>query len=142
MKMPITCRETASAYTEGTLRTGQAYDEAERNFSQLLKVSCLDEYVSHRPRTVRLFKDALEKALAVYTGTGGHERENRYSNELAHLFLQRVLYRINRLKLFWFDDLSNYRNERSSYLREVRERIEGAWHSVGTFTFGRRCACP
>ncbi len=48
---------------------------------------------------------------------------------MAHLFLQRVLYRINRLKLFWFDDLSNYRNERSAYLREVRERIEGAWHT-------------
>ena len=40
-----------------------------------------------------------------------------------------VLYRINRLKLFWFDDLSNYRNERSAYLRDLRERIEESWQT-------------
>jgi hypothetical protein len=45
----------------------------------------------------------------------------------AHLFLQRVLYSINRLKLFWFDDLERYDNERSAYLREIRERIEEPW---------------
>ena len=42
----------------------------------------------------------------------------------AHLFLQRTLYRINRLKLFWYDDLARYDNERSNYLRSVRDRIE------------------
>jgi len=121
--------ENASAYAKDTPRAVQrAYEEAERNFSELLKTSCLDEHVSHNPRTVRRFKNALEKALAVYTSTGG-ERDNGYGYEWAHLFLQRVLYRINRLKLFWFDDLSNYRNERSAYLREVRERIEGAWQT-------------
>ena len=121
--------ESASAYTKERPRALQrAYDEAERNFSELLKISRLDEHVSHQPQTVRRFKDTLEKALAVYAGTGG-ETENGYGYERAHLFLQRVLYRINRLKLFWFDDLSNYTNERSAYLREVRERIEGAWQT-------------
>jgi hypothetical protein len=120
--------ESASAYTKETRRGPQrAYSEAERNFSELLKTSCLDEHVSQKPRTVRRFEDALEKALTVYTGTGG--KRDGYSNEGAHLFLQRVLYRINRLKLFWFDDLNNYRNERSAYLREIRERIEGSWQT-------------
>jgi hypothetical protein len=38
-----------------------------------------------------------------------------------------VLYRIYRLNLFWYDDLTHYANERSLYLRDVRERIEAAW---------------
>jgi hypothetical protein len=43
--------------------------------------------------------------------------------------LQRVLYRINRLKLFWFDDLNNYDNERSAYLHQLRDRVEQAWQA-------------
>src|ERR1043166_4310586 len=125
---PSYLSESASAHTKETPRGPQrAYSEAERKFSELLKTSCLDEHVSQKPRMVRRFEDALEKALTVYTGTGG--KRDGYSNEGAHLVLQRVLYRINRLKLFWFDDLGNYTNERSAYLREVRERIEGAWQT-------------
>ena len=45
----------------------------------------------------------------------------------AHLLLQRVLYRINRLQLFWYDPLECYRNERSPWVLALRERIETAW---------------
>ncbi|GBF99736.1 hypothetical protein Rsub_12449 [Raphidocelis subcapitata] len=45
----------------------------------------------------------------------------------AHLFLQRVLYRINRLQHFWFDPLSSYSNERSLFLQRVRGAVERRW---------------
>jgi hypothetical protein len=48
-------------------------------------------------------------------------------DEAAHRFLQRILYRINRLKLFWYDDLRHYTNERSFYLQILRNQIETVW---------------
>jgi hypothetical protein len=120
-------RESGSIYGKGTRTLQQAYGEAERSFSELLTACCLDEHVSRHPQSVRFFEHTLEKALAVYTASTGSQSDNAFDNESAHRFLHRVLYRINRLKLFWFDHLDNYRNERSTYLREVRERIEGPW---------------
>ncbi|MBA2733571.1 MAG: iron-containing redox enzyme family protein, partial [Acidobacteria bacterium] len=108
------------------------YNEAEESFVEMMQADCLDEYVKGRPSIVRSFERALEEALAsAYTVIAdGVEINNRASiPESARLFLQRVLYRINRLKFFWYDDLSNYDNERSSYLRQIRDRIEGAWAS-------------
>jgi hypothetical protein len=106
------------------------YSEAEESFVELLKVSCLDEHIKRHPLAARLFERGLEEALPVaYTiGPDVIESNRRADNaESAQLFLQRVLYRINRLKFFWYDDLSNYDNERSSYLRKIRDIIEGAW---------------
>lgn len=101
------------------------FDEAERRFAQLMKTDSLDGHVSSRPPAVRVFERALEEALdAAY---GAELDINAGTSAAAHLFLQRVLYRINRLKLFWFDELSNYDNERSEYLRAVRDRVETAW---------------
>ncbi|HUQ34305.1 MAG TPA: iron-containing redox enzyme family protein [Pyrinomonadaceae bacterium] len=109
------------------------YVGAAECFNELLKADNLDEMVRRRPAAVRIFERALEEALAVaYSGPQADALDNNNGGEraavAAHLFLQRVLYRINRLKFFWYDDLSNYDNERSSYLRGVREQIEGAWH--------------
>jgi hypothetical protein len=107
------------------------YKEAEESFAELMKADCLDEYVRTRPLSLRLFERGLEDALAAtYTLVSDRSEINNgiAAKESAHLFLQRVLYRINRLKFFWYDDLSNYDNERSFYLRQVRDRIEGAWH--------------
>ena len=103
-----------------------AYTEVEEMFAGLMKVDNLDDHVRLRPSTVRLFEEALEDALDVAYAVerGGHERESKGES---HLFLQRVLYRINRLKFFWYDELRNYDNERSSYLRSVRDRIEELW---------------
>ena len=103
-----------------------AYTEAEEDFAHLMKVGGLDGHVRSHPVAVSAFERALEDALA-----SAYNIESvcdaRESNGAAHLFLQRVLYRINRLKFFWYDDLSNYDNERSSYLRYVRNRIEEVW---------------
>ena len=45
----------------------------------------------------------------------------------AHIFIQRCLYRINRLKLFWYDELNNYSNENSRFLFDLRTKIEKKW---------------
>lgn len=102
------------------------YDEAEESFARLMKVACLDEHIRLRPRALALFERALTEALAAAYG-GETDDGAHASDAAAHLFLQRVLYRINRLKFFWYDELSNYDNERSSYLRSVRERVEARW---------------
>jgi hypothetical protein len=108
------------------------YKEAEEKFIELMKTDCLDEYVEGHPLIVCSFERALDDALkAAYTVVAGSSEINNRASifESAHLFLQRVLYRINRLKFFWYDDLSNYDNERSSYLRQIRVRIEDAWQA-------------
>ncbi|MBD0327552.1 MAG: iron-containing redox enzyme family protein, partial [Pyrinomonadaceae bacterium] len=101
----------------------EEYNHAEESLAQLIKTDNLDEHVRSHPSSVHLFESALSSALsAAYQIESGAEAQAS-----AHLFLQRVLYRINRLKLFWYDDLRNYDNERSVYLRAVRERVEAAW---------------
>ncbi len=106
------------------------YEKAEESFAELIKAKCLDDYVKDRPPSVRLFESAVEKALSSFYSPGaeGVSHSNQ-ADDRARLFLQRVLYRINRLKLFWFDDLKNYDNERSAYLDQLRERIEQAWQA-------------
>jgi hypothetical protein len=107
------------------------YVEAEESFAEFIKSKSLDDYVSNRPAPVRLFESAVEKALSSISppGNKGVKSHSSQADACARLFLQRVLYRINRLKLFWFDDLKNYDNERSAYLRQMRERIERVWQA-------------
>jgi hypothetical protein len=102
------------------------YVEAEQIFIELIRSHDLDARAAARLPEVCSFERAFEKALAVAYGdeTDGAAAA---SARAAHLFLHRVLYRINRLKLFWYDELSNYENERSTYLRQVRDRIEAVW---------------
>ncbi|BAZ17501.1 hypothetical protein NIES4071_93810 [Calothrix sp. NIES-4071] len=95
------------------------YDSAEKQFIQLLAVENLDKQLNIEPKIASEFEYALFSALtAAYEGA----EDNR-----AHRFLQRILYRINRLYLFWYDDLQNYDNERSLYLQRIRNIIETAW---------------
>lgn len=107
------------------------YGEAEESFAELIKSKCLDHYVSDRPAPVRLFEATVEKALSsIYSaGDKGVKSHSSQAEDNARLFLQRVLYRINRLKLFWYDDLHNYDSERSAYLHQLRDRIEQAWQA-------------
>ncbi|MDQ6651812.1 MAG: iron-containing redox enzyme family protein [Acidobacteriota bacterium] len=96
------------------------FDHAEKQFSSLLELEDLDEQLRSRPLISLEFEHALAFAMdSAYNGAA--------TDDAVHLFLQRVLYRINRLKLFWYDDLRRYNNERSDYLRSVRKRIEAAW---------------
>jgi hypothetical protein len=110
---------TAEAMITQTNQT--AYTKAEQQFVELLDTINLDEKLASQPEASQ-FEASLDRAIqdAYYADLG---------NAAAHRFLQRVLYRINRLKLFWYDDLRHYTNERSAYLRSVRDRIEAPWQA-------------
>lgn len=97
------------------------YDAAYRSFLTLAALDGLDGRFEAEPGIASAFEPALGAALeqAYPDGEPG--------DAAAHLFLQRLLYRVNRLKLFWYDDLESYDNERSDYLRGVRDRIEKRW---------------
>lgn len=104
------------------------YDRAEQLFIQLLTTENLDrQVIANRGKeevkwAVQEFETALETALAIaYTNRATPEIENR--------FLQRILYRINRLNFIWYKDLNEYTNERSLYVRWVRDRIEEPWQA-------------
>jgi Iron-containing redox enzyme len=96
------------------------FRDAECQFAQLLHLNDLDQKITQEPALKEDFDEALEYALS--DTLDGGEREPQ-----ALLFLQRTLYRINRLKLFWYDDLENYTNEDSQYLFKIQNRIESAW---------------
>ncbi len=97
------------------------YDQAEQQFDQLLMLENLDQQIELHPNLVRDFEGSI--AVASRNAYAGKVSDS----EIALRFLQRVLYRINRLNLFWYDDLQNYKNERSVYLNSVRDRIESSW---------------
>jgi hypothetical protein len=107
------------------------YEEADESFAELIKAKRLDDYVRDRPAPVRLFESAVDKALSSIYPAGDEDVKSHSSQteDGGRLFLQRVLYRINRLKLFWFDDLKSYDNERSAYLHQLRDRLEQAWQT-------------
>ncbi len=98
------------------------YDKAEQQFDRLLTLKNLDEQVKIQPILV---KD-LEIAIASASANAYGETED---SEIASRFLQRILYRLNRLNLFWYDDLSNYNNERSIYFHSLRDRLESNWQT-------------
>jgi hypothetical protein len=98
------------------------YDAAEQQFAGLLNLEHLDERVAARPALAADFETALLRAIE-----DGYGPAPSADAEAARLFTQRTLYRVNRLKLFWYDDLRAYDNERSGYLRGVRDRVEAAW---------------
>ena len=96
------------------------FAKAEAQFAFLITLDELDQRVLTSPSIARDFEQALAFAMrSAFRDVAG--------NDAQHLFLQRILYRINRLKFFWYDDLDNYKNERSDYLRQVQNRIESAW---------------
>jgi len=94
--------------------------ELEEEFLELLGLENLDRAIAENPEKVKSFRSEVEIVLS-----------NAFRNDegcpQAHLFLQRVLYRINRLKLFWYDSLENYANEDSRFLFSLRMEIENAW---------------
>ena len=96
------------------------YRKAEEEFIQLIKNNDLDSAVKYNQSLIANFEDVLSFAIVeAFRNSTGCDR--------AHLFLQRVLYYINRLNFFWFDDLGNYINEDSVTLFSIRKRIETEW---------------
>lgn len=98
------------------------YYKAEQTFSELIEAENLDQRLDQFEEQIRYFETALSFALK-------EAYDQLEGSDAAHLFLQRVLYRINRLNLFWYDDLTHYTNERSTYLQKVRNEIEAAWQA-------------
>ncbi len=98
------------------------YADAEQLLIHLLQIEALDQQLQAHPEVAQALSGVLNAALAAAYGTASGAPE-------AHRFLQRVLYRINRLKLFWYDDLNHYINENSTYLQQLRQQIEAAWHT-------------
>lgn len=109
-----------SLHTSTAQLTAKIYENAEQEFVHLLETEGLDKRIDAQPSLVTNFEKVLATALVeAYKQESGSDAANR--------FLQRVLYRINRLKLFWYDDLRHYINERSLYLQKVRNQIEASW---------------
>lgn len=102
------------------------YGNAEQQFEQLLNLEDLDQQIRTQPSLVNGFEAALAQAMQSAYSQG---------DEGANRFLQRILYRINRLNLFWYDDLQHYENERSFYLQWVRDRVETVWQAWETQQF-------
>jgi hypothetical protein len=109
--------------TDFPVLTSSGYSTAEQYFTQLLATENLDRQISSNPELVAEFEKAVSSALAV--AYGNHSDAETVT--AANLFLQRILYRINRLNLFWYDNLEHYKNERSYYLQQLRDRIEEVW---------------
>ncbi len=98
------------------------YREAEEAFTHLLHLDDLDRHVSDTPECLEPFEHVLGLAML-------EAYEDQTTSPNAHLFLQRILYRINRLKLFWYDNLENYANENSACLFSVRAKIDTTWQA-------------
>ena len=109
-----------AALGEAHQRQDAGHDAAYRSFLELAALENLDSRLGTDPDLASSFESALHAAIAAAEGP---------DSDTAHLFLHRVLYRINRLTLFWYDDLESYANERSTYLRSVRDRIEHSWQA-------------
>ena len=99
-----------------------SYKEAEQKFTWLLTLENLDKQIKQQPDLIRDFEKFLSLALV-------EAYDENSKSEQANWFLQRLLYKINRLKLFWYDALQAYTNERSIYLDDVRDRIESVWQA-------------
>lgn len=111
---------TALPITDIKTKVAINYDQTEKQFIELLLTEDLDNRLEELHSTINNVKKTIDFALeAAYQTTSG--------DNAAHLFLQRILYRVNRLKLFWYDDLKNYVNEDSFYLQKLRNRIESVW---------------
>lgn len=112
--------KAAGKSTQTNEKTATKYNSAEQKFVELLATEDLDNKLDVEVAKVNEFERVLSMGIrAAY--------QNGYGDEQAHRFLQRILYRINRLKLFWYDDLQHYTNERSLYLHSCRDQIEAAW---------------
>lgn len=102
--------------------TATIYHDAEQEFINLLEMEDLDTKIATDLSLVSNFEKTIALAIT-------EAYEQKPSSESAHLFLQRILYRINRLKFFWYDDLRNYTNERSLFLQIISNQIEAAWQA-------------
>jgi hypothetical protein len=98
------------------------YQSSYSEFCKLLALSDLDQRILDEPALADNFEKNLQRVLS-------DSFEVQSDSFSALLFLHRILYEINRLKFFWYDDLDNYKNEDSVYLLKIRNLIEAKWQS-------------
>jgi hypothetical protein len=108
------------------------YAKAEDQFIQLLRIKNIDQQVNENSELVGNFSTALTEALKAadlesLSKDAVEADAVDAARDVARLFLQKILYQINRLNFFWYSDLLQYENERSYYIQQVRDRIETAW---------------
>ncbi len=96
------------------------YKEAEGEFIELVNCEDLDRSLAEDPIIGEFFLEKLD--FAIHKAYASDEED-----DCSHLFIQRCLYYVNRLKLFWYDDLNNYSNENSRFLFDIRSKIEKQW---------------
>lgn len=96
--------------------------QGERELERLIARPDLESWRRSHPFECGTLEAVVGDAITSAYGRGP-------DRDAAHRFLQRTLYRINRMMLFWYDDLRHYDNERSPYLHALRASIEGAWQA-------------
>ena len=102
------------------VNTDLDYKKALKEFVSLVTCDDLDAKILANPRVAHSFNEKINLALEkAFLGSDG--------DDSTHLFIQRCLYHINRLKLFWYDDLKNYSNQQSRFLFDIQSRIEKRW---------------
>ncbi len=94
------------------------YKKTESEFIELINCDDLDEKILADPHIAENLNEKIQSAL---------KKSLSDDDDSAHLFVQRCLYKINRLKLFWDDDLKNYSNENSRFLFDLQSDIENQW---------------
>jgi hypothetical protein len=125
MQNTITKSFSPDAQALTSLPDQRVFVQAEQQFVNLLDMDDLDGHLNRQPDLARDFEQVLDRAIAIaYRSADAGSQGNA-----AHRFVQRVLYRINRLKFFWYDNLRHYTNERSPYLMSLRNRIEAVWQA-------------
>ncbi len=119
-------RETPDTAVETMLCTQAQcdYDKAEEVFLSLLKTEDLDRNLYTLQPLTHSIESSVEAAVTI-----AFQKDENPESDRAHLFLQRLLYYINRMKFFWYDDLRHYDNERSPYILGIRNKIETAWQA-------------
>jgi hypothetical protein len=98
------------------------YQSFYAEFCRLLALKDLDQRVLNEPSLAENFEKNLLLIIS-------DSFEAEPASPASLLILHRILYGINRLKLFWYDNLDNYINEDSVYLLKTRNFIESAWQT-------------
>ncbi|PNH12608.1 hypothetical protein TSOC_000457 [Tetrabaena socialis] len=105
------------------------FSAAERALLQLLRNPGLDARLALSDAGVLEAAAVVRRAAdaAVQRAYGEHGDDGSPQAAACHTFLQRLLYRINRLNHFWYDDLRHYDNERSAWVAGLRDAVEAPW---------------
>lgn len=107
------------------LQHAAAYTFVESRLTDLLVSPGLDERADRDPSVLAPLHQAVE--VAIRRAWAPEAAADDEQTNAARTFLHRTLYRINRLRLYWFDPPNAYVNERSRVLLDLQDRLEQPW---------------